>query len=147
MARIWAFLCGLMVLLDPSPAVADDWYGTAPFCGGFCPTGWQDIRHSTCCGVVDPGCGACCWTGSKALCRSPSNPPPQCVPRQTKVKCYVFVLICEDGYYSQPSVYVTCNTYACGICFGWGGRPGDESPPPLGASSWTLPADDSDDCD
>uniref|UniRef100_A0A8H7Y0L7 Uncharacterized protein n=1 Tax=Psilocybe cubensis TaxID=181762 RepID=A0A8H7Y0L7_PSICU len=38
------------------------WDGTAPFCAGFCPTGYSQQGRGSC------GDGACCWTGYKYLC-------------------------------------------------------------------------------
>ncbi|KAI0895551.1 hypothetical protein F4806DRAFT_497120 [Annulohypoxylon nitens] len=38
------------------------WSGTAPFCAGFCESGYEDCGTSSC------GDGACCWTGYKKYC-------------------------------------------------------------------------------
>jgi len=42
--------------------------GTAPFCAGACPTGYQD------CGRSPTGCGASCITGIKVFCCRGSCP-------------------------------------------------------------------------
>jgi len=42
--------------------------GTAPFCAGACPTGYQD------CGRSSTGCGASCVTGIKIFCCRGSCP-------------------------------------------------------------------------
>ncbi|PPQ87317.1 hypothetical protein CVT25_002067 [Psilocybe cyanescens] len=63
----------LKYLLANSPAghqVAEDgqaaagcyWDGSAPFCDGACPSGYREENRGSC------GDGACCWTGTKALC-------------------------------------------------------------------------------
>ncbi|KAF5578342.1 hypothetical protein FPCIR_11592 [Fusarium pseudocircinatum] len=38
------------------------WSGTAPYCDGECGDGEREVGRSQC------GDGACCWTGSKAMC-------------------------------------------------------------------------------
>ncbi|PPQ87320.1 hypothetical protein CVT25_002068 [Psilocybe cyanescens] len=38
------------------------WDGTAPFCAGSCPDGYEEANRGSC------GDGACCWTGYKFLC-------------------------------------------------------------------------------
>ncbi|KAI0105066.1 hypothetical protein GGR51DRAFT_560671 [Nemania sp. FL0031] len=38
------------------------WDGTAPFCAGSCPGGYEECGTSSC------GDGACCWTGYKKYC-------------------------------------------------------------------------------
>ena len=38
------------------------WDGTAPFCAGACPPGYQEQMRNSC------GDGACCWTGYKVYC-------------------------------------------------------------------------------
>ncbi|PPQ87318.1 hypothetical protein CVT25_002066 [Psilocybe cyanescens] len=38
------------------------WSGTAPFCAGSCPSGYEEEIRGSC------GDGACCWTGYKVLC-------------------------------------------------------------------------------
>lgn len=38
------------------------WDGTAPFCAGSCPSGYNDCGTSSC------GDGACCMTGYKKYC-------------------------------------------------------------------------------
>jgi hypothetical protein len=38
------------------------WDGTAPFCAGFCPRGYEEENRGSC------GDGACCITGYKVLC-------------------------------------------------------------------------------
>lgn len=41
-----------------------DYYGTAPFCAGSCPSNWLEIgRHKS-------GDGSTCWFGTKAHCKS-----------------------------------------------------------------------------
>jgi hypothetical protein len=119
MTRIGA---ALAVLLTAAVGNADQWYGTAPFCAGSCPSGWQELQRLSCCGSNSaPGCGACCWTGNKVLCRQPgSNPGLACTPRTTQTTCYGVILVCNDGYYNINGSYTTCNSYACGICFGFG---------------------------
>ncbi|KDR84156.1 hypothetical protein GALMADRAFT_133512 [Galerina marginata CBS 339.88] len=48
---------------EDGPAPPDCyWDGTAPFCVGFCPTGYYEENRGYC------GDGACCWTGIKSLC-------------------------------------------------------------------------------
>lgn len=42
--------------------------GTAPFCAGACPTGYQECNRS------GSGCGASCVTGWKILCCRGSCP-------------------------------------------------------------------------
>ena len=56
---------GLITLAkaDVCPPPNDCYYdGTAPFCAGACPTGYQD------CGRSGTGCGASCVTGLKVFC-------------------------------------------------------------------------------
>jgi len=121
MARIVQAICGVLVLSMSVAVSADAWYGTAPFCSGSCPSGWQQVKRTNCCGNSDPGCGACCWTGTKALCHQPGTEGGlSCVPRQTNTVCYGIILICNDGYYEISGAYRTCNSYACGVCFGFG---------------------------
>lgn len=99
--------------LQMSPARADTWRGTAPFCAGECLPGEVEIQRS------DRGDGAVCWTGSKVLCR---NSAPTCQPLQTNVACKGVVLICDNGYYTQTTnqpQWNSCSTYACGACLGW----------------------------
>ena len=94
-------------------AIADTWRGTAPFCEGSCLAGEQEIGRSNC------GDGACCVTGSKALCR---NSAPTCQALQTNVACKGVVLICDNGFYTQTTNqpnWHSCSTYACGACLGW----------------------------
>jgi len=109
---IVGFLLISQVILIPS-ANADTWRGTAPFCAGSCLAGEQEIGRSDC------GDGACCWTGSKALCR---NSAPTCQALQTNVACKGVVLICDNGFYTQTTNqpdWHSCSTYACGACLGW----------------------------
>lgn len=109
---IVGFLLISQVILIPS-ANADTWRGTAPFCAGSCLAGEQEIRRSNC------GDGACCWTGSKALCR---NSAPTCRALQTNVACKGVVLTCDNGFYTQTTNqpdWHSCSTYACGACLGW----------------------------
>ncbi|MBC6433760.1 hypothetical protein FM036_25090 [Nostoc sp. HG1] len=94
-------------------AKADTWRGTAPFCSGSCLSGEEEVARSNC------GDGACCWTGSKALCR---NSAPTCQALQTNVECKAVVLICDNGFYTQTSNqpdWHSCSKYACGACLGW----------------------------
>jgi len=94
-------------------AKADTWRGTAPFCAGNCLRGEQEVQRSNC------GNGACCWTGSKALCR---NSAPTCQSLQTNVACKGVVMICEDGFYTQTTNkpdWHSCSKYVCGACIGW----------------------------
>lgn len=111
-----AKLIGILFIssgLQIGMAEADTWRGTAPFCAGNCLPGEQEIQRSNC------GDGACCWTGSKALCR---NASPTCQALQTNVSCKGVVLICENGFYTQTSNRVdwhSCSRYACGACLGW----------------------------
>lgn len=116
--RILGILICLFVLssgLLINITIGDTWRGTAPFCEGECLRGEQEVRRSNC------GDGACCWTGSKVLCR---NSAPTCQPQQTRTKCYGVVLICDNGYYTHenPPVWHSCSKYACGACakFPWG---------------------------
>jgi hypothetical protein len=100
------------LMLMPT-ASADTWRGTAPFCDGSCLPGEQEVGRSDC------GDGACCWTGSKALCR---NAAPTCRALQTNVACKGVVLICDNGFYTQTTNqpdWHSCSTYACGACLGW----------------------------
>ena len=65
------------------------------------------------------GDGACCWTGTKALCR---NSTPTCQPLQTNVACRGFVMTCDNGFYTQTTSlpdWHSCSKYACGACVGW----------------------------
>lgn len=101
-----------LVLGVAGAARADTWRGTAPFCDGSCNPGETQISTSNC------GDGACCWTGHKVLCR---NAEPTCYSGQTRTSCYGVVLVCQNGHYvggNDPS-WVTCSTYACGVCFGF----------------------------
>ena len=94
-------------------AKADTWRGEAPFCDGGCLSGEQEVARSNC------GDGACCWTGSKALCR---NSAPTCQALQTNVECKAVVMICDNGFYTQTSNqpdWHSCSKYACGACLGW----------------------------
>lgn len=109
---IGGFLLVTCATLPPA-ASADTWRGTAPFCAGSCLGGEQEIGRSKC------GDGACCWTGSKALCR---NSAPTCRPLETNVACKGVVLICDNGFYTQTTNqpdWHSCSTYACGACLGW----------------------------
>ena len=91
------------------------WDGTAPFCDGSCPSGCRTVGRSNC------GNGACCWTGSKALCQCCGGAGP-CTPTQTTTDCYGVVLVCKNQQvtltFQGPSI-TTCSTYVCGICFGF----------------------------
>lgn len=104
-------LFSLVILLPV--ANADTWRGRAPFCSGRCLEGEQEIGRNKC------GNGACCLTGSKALCR---NSAPTCQSLQTNVACKGVALICDNGFYTQstdqPS-WNSCSKHACGVCFGW----------------------------
>jgi hypothetical protein len=98
------------VLAAPALAAADTWRGTAPFCNGECLPGETEIRRDT------RGNGAACWTGTKALCR---NDQELCTPAQTQTSCFGFVLVCDDGFFRIPDVWVSCSRYACGGCLGF----------------------------
>jgi hypothetical protein len=92
-------------------ARADTWRGTAPFCDGTCNAGERQIGSSSC------GDGACCWTGHKALC---ANNSPTCQSQETKTSCYGVVMVCDNGFYESPTQnWHSCDTYACGACFGF----------------------------
>jgi hypothetical protein len=109
---IGGLLLIILAVLIPV-ASADTWRGTAPFCAGSCLRGEQEIGRSKC------GDGACCATGSKALCR---NSAPTCRALQTNVACKGVVLICDNGFYTQTTSqpdWHSCSTYACGACLGW----------------------------
>jgi hypothetical protein len=107
-------LVGLLVIgLPISAARADTWRGTAPICAGECLPGEQEVERSNC------GDGACCWSGTKVLCR---NAAPTCQPLQTNVACKGVVLICDNGFYTQTTNtpdWHSCSKYACGACVGW----------------------------
>jgi hypothetical protein len=52
------------------------WFGTAPFCNGGCPDGWEPVSGSSCsssqrgyCVDCVNGPGNSCWTGSKTFCQ------------------------------------------------------------------------------
>lgn len=99
--------------LKISPAKADTWRGTAPFCSGECLSGEVEIQRST------TGNGGYCLTGSKVLCR---NSEPTCQALQTNVACKGVVLICDNGFYTQTTNqpdWHSCSKYACGGCLGW----------------------------
>jgi len=106
----FAMLTTVIALFVTIPASADTWRGTAPFCAGACLPGETQIATSS------SGDGATCWTGHKVLCR---NNQPTCTPRQTTVTCYLFVEICDNGFFETPtSNWHSCSKFACGACFG-----------------------------
>jgi Tachylectin len=96
-----------------SPASADTWRGTAPFCAGECLPGETQISTSS------HGDGGQCWTGNKVLCR---NAQPTCQALQTNTSCKGVVMICDNGFYTQTTntpEWHSCSKYACGGCIGW----------------------------
>lgn len=94
------------------PGLSDTWRGTAPFCEGACLPGERQI------GTSDYGDGAYCVTGKKVLC---SNSSQMCRSTSTKAECYGVVMICENGYSETTTgVWKGCNSYACGVCIGFG---------------------------
>jgi len=105
-------LATLAIILLPAPtAKADYWSGTAPFCNGQC--NGHDVQK----GAGQCGDGACCWTGHKVLCGSPTE---ACPVRETNTECFGVVEVCDNGYYSSPNqVWHSCNKFACGLCFGF----------------------------
>lgn len=110
--RPYKFIITIIILFSTISVVqADTWYGTAPFCNGQCPAGQTQIATSP------TGNGARCWTGQKVLCR---DPQPLCTPRQTNATCWGVVLMCNDGFNELGGNWVSCSTYACGLCFGFG---------------------------
>jgi hypothetical protein len=44
-------------------ACQSHWEGTAPWCEGSCPAGFDTKQSSNC------GDGSCCWSGSKVWCQ------------------------------------------------------------------------------
>lgn len=118
-SRWLGIVVAMVVLLGGDLALADKWYGTAPFCDGECPSGWKQIKSNDCCGSSKPkGCGSCCWTGDKVLCRP--IPGDSCTGTlQTKTKCKGIFEYCYDGYHNLQGNWVTCNSYLCGGCIGW----------------------------
>ena len=106
-----------MTVIDgaaPSPAEAQVWRGTAPFCEGGCLPGEREIGRSK------SGDGGACLTGSKALCEGRDTKP--CQSLQTNVECKGVVLLCNNGFYTQSTnrpEWHSCSKYACGACFGW----------------------------
>jgi len=108
-------LMGMICVMQSSPAKADVWRGTAPFCEGKCLAGEAVVQTST------TGDGAKCLTGHKVLCRGRTS-SPTCLPLQTNVACRGVVLICYNGFYTQSTSspdWHNCSTYACGACLGW----------------------------
>lgn len=108
-------LSGVVGGLQMSPAKADVWRGTAPFCEGRCLAGEVEVQRS------DSGDGGYCVTGHKVLCRGRSS-TPTCQPLQTNVACKGVVLICNNGFYTQSTnvpQWNSCSTYVCGACVGW----------------------------
>lgn len=112
---VFAALLAVGSGLQMSPAKADTWRGTAPFCAGECLPGEVEVQRSS------SGDGGSCWTGSKVLCRG-KTPTPTCQALQTNVACKGVVLICDNGFYTQTTNqpdWHSCSQYACGACLGW----------------------------
>jgi hypothetical protein len=102
-----------VILLAATAVRADTWRGTAPFCEGECLPGEKVVKTSNC------GNGGCCWTGHKVLC---ANANPSCAVTQTRTSCAGVIMICDNGHYvseNPPNNWVSCASYACGICFGF----------------------------
>jgi len=109
---MWGFASVFLLALLATPAAADTWRGTAPFCDGECLKG-EVVK-----GTSNTGDGGYCVTGHKVLC---GNASAMCNARETRSKCYGVVMVCENGYYeSLNQNWHGCNSYACGACLGIG---------------------------
>jgi hypothetical protein len=104
-----AILAACIALCAVLPSQADTWRGTAPFCKGRCLGNERQLARNK------DGNGGHCVTGHKVLCQ---NPQPLCRGVQTRTSCAALVLICDNGFYSTPDVWHSCQKYACGACFG-----------------------------
>src|SRR6266487_2787795 len=93
------YILSLLILSILEYVLADChyWDGTAPFCGGSCPSGCIREATSRC------GNGACCWTGRKALCNCCGGGPDPgpCTPTQTEAFCF-------GGGFLQPITPLIC---------------------------------------